>query len=150
MLFGKKECHFTKHGCRVQNVLMLSNKLKILSSFSIACFGLFGNISPAQAYSCSSASYYGTISDGYGYENGKLITSSGERFIPTKMTTAHRYLPFGTRLKVTNQSNGKSVIVRVNDRGPYISGRALDLSYGAFSRISSPVKGVINVCFVRL
>ena len=145
MLFGKKECHFTKHGCRVQNVLMLSNKLKILSSFSIACFGLFGNINPAQAYSCSSASHYG-MGDGY---HGQT-TANGEKFNTYGNTTAHRYLPFGTRLKVTNQSNGKSVIVRVNDRGPYINGRALDLSYGAFSSIASPSKGVINVCYSKL
>lgn len=112
---------------------------------SIACFGIFGNITPAQASSCSTASHYGK-GDGY---HGQ-ITANGERFNTYGNTTAHRNLPFGTRLKVTNQSNGKSVIVRVNDRGPYISGRALDLSYGAFSSIASPSRGVIDVCYSKV
>ncbi len=124
---------------------MLSTKTKILSSLSTACIGFFGMTSPAQAISCSSASYYG-MGDGY---HGQ-ITASGERFDTYNNTTAHRSFPFGTRLKVTNQSNGKSVIVRVNDRGPFISGRALDLSYGAFSKIASPSKGVVNVCYSRI
>jgi rare lipoprotein A len=56
-------------------------------------------------------------------------------------------LPFGTKLKVTNQANGKSVVVRVNDRGPFVGGRDLDLSYGAFVAIASPGQGVANVCY---
>lgn len=55
-------------------------------------------------------------------------TANGERFSQKKMTCAHRTLPFGTKLKVTNTANGKSVVVTVNDRGPYIKGRVLDLS----------------------
>jgi rare lipoprotein A len=55
-------------------------------------------------------------------------TASGERFSQKKMTCAHRTLPFGTKLRVTNTTNGKSIIVTVNDRGPYIKGRVLDLS----------------------
>jgi rare lipoprotein A len=53
-------------------------------------------------------------------------------------------------LRVTNQSNGKSVIVRVNDRGPFVGGRSLDLSYGAFSSIASPGQGVASVCYLRV
>lgn len=58
-------------------------------------------------------------------------TASGERFNKHAMTTAHKTLPFGTRLKVTNPKSGRSVVVRVNDRGPFRKGYSLDLSEGA-------------------
>lgn len=103
----------------------------------------------AAAY-CGHASYYGTPSDGYGYRVGQMTTASGERFYPNDYTVAHRSLPFGTKLKVTNQSNGKSIVVRVNDRGPFVGGRILDLSYGAFTAISSPSTGVANVCYSKI
>ena len=77
-------------------------------------------------------------------------TASGEWFDGTKMTTAHKTLPMGTRLKVTNKANGKSVIVRVNDRGPYIAGRCLDLSKAAFSQIASTSQGVAQVSYVQV
>ena len=100
---------------------------------------------PAQAATCSYASHYG-IGDGYDGQK----TASGERFNAYGNSAAHRDLPFGTRLRVTNESNGKSVIIRINDRGPYVSGRNLDLSYGAFSSIASPRRGEIWVCYARL
>lgn len=124
---------------------MLFKTLKICSSLTIALASIIGISTPARAYSCTSASFYG-ISDGY---NGQR-TASGERFNTYSHTTAHRYLPFGTRLRVTNKYNGKSVVVRVNDRGPFVSGRGLDLSYAAFSRISSPSNGVVDVCYSRI
>lgn len=55
-------------------------------------------------------------------------TASGERFNPGAMTAAHRSLPFGTKLKVVNEKNGRSVVVRVNDRGPFVGGRVIDVS----------------------
>ena len=61
------------------------------------------------------------------------------------MGSYHRSLPFGTKVKVTNLSNGKEVIVKINDRGPFAKGRVIDLSYGAFSKIESPGKGLTNV-----
>lgn len=72
-------------------------------------------------------------------------TASGETFNPAEMTAAHRSLPFGTKLRVTNRSNGKSVIVRVNDRGPYAHNRILDLSKGAAQRIGMVASGTANV-----
>ena len=72
-------------------------------------------------------------------------TASGERFDPHELTCAHRTLPFGTRLKVTNLENGRSVVVRVNDRGPYAGGRVLDLSREAARRIGLLGKGVARV-----
>ena len=72
-------------------------------------------------------------------------TSNGERHVSTAMVAAHKSLPFGTKVKVTNLNNGKSVIVRINDRGPFVKGRVIDLSYAAFSQIESPGKGVTKV-----
>ena len=122
---------------------------KTISIIAIATAGL-APLQAKAANGCSLASYYGTPSDGYGYSSGKMTTSSGERFYPNDNTTAHRYLPFGTRLRVTNKSNGRSVIVRVNDRGPFVAGRSLDLSYGAFSSIASPSQGVVKVCYTKV
>jgi rare lipoprotein A len=68
--------------------------------------------------------------------NGRR-TSSGIRFNNNKYTAAHRKLPFGTKLKVTNESNGKSVIVEVIDRGPFSKGREIDLTKRAFMEIAS-------------
>ncbi|NEO68868.1 MAG: septal ring lytic transglycosylase RlpA family protein, partial [Moorea sp. SIO3H5] len=70
------------------------------------------------------ASWYGSAFHG-------RRTASGERFNQYALTAAHRTLRFGTRVKVTNLRNGRSVIVRINDRGPYIRGRIIDLSRGA-------------------
>ncbi len=72
-------------------------------------------------------------------------TASGERFNQSSKTAAHKKLPFGTKVKVTNIKNGKSVIVRINDRGLFIKGRIIDLSKLAFSRIGNTDSGVINV-----
>ena len=72
-------------------------------------------------------------------------TASGERHQMTEMVAAHKTLPFVTKVKVTNLSNGKEVIVKINDRGPFVKGRVIDLSYGAFSQIESPGKGVTQV-----
>ena len=71
-------------------------------------------------------------------------TASGARFDKNALTAAHRTLPFGTRLKVTNLSNGKSVTVTVNDRGPYAHGRILDLSEAAARSIGMIGKGTVK------
>lgn len=72
-------------------------------------------------------------------------TSSGERLHRDSMTCAHRTHPFGTRLLVTNTRNGKQVIVRVNDRGPFARGRIIDLSYGAAEYLDIIHHGVAKV-----
>jgi rare lipoprotein A len=58
-------------------------------------------------------------------------TATGERVVASAMTAAHRTLPFGTMVRVTNTSNGRSVVVRINDRGPFVKGRIIDLTPGA-------------------
>ena len=72
-------------------------------------------------------------------------TASGELYDRAKKTAAHKKLPFGTKIKVTNTKNRKSVIVRINDRGPFIKGRIVDLSGSAFSSIANLEDGVIDV-----
>src|SRR6185295_13088171 len=68
-------------------------------------------------------------------------TASGERCNPGAMTAAHRSLPFGTRVRVENLKNGKSIVVRINDRGPFVGGRVIDLTRGAAHRLGFVSKG---------
>jgi rare lipoprotein A len=72
-------------------------------------------------------------------------TASGEKFDPEQLTAAHRTLPFGTRLRVTNLANGRSVMVRVNDRGPFVRGRTVDVSSSAAEALKMTERGVANV-----
>ncbi len=72
-------------------------------------------------------------------------TASGERYDPKALTAAHRTLPFGTRIRVTNISNGKSVVVRINDRGPWSRKRIVDVSYAAARAIGLDRMGVCRV-----
>lgn len=72
-------------------------------------------------------------------------TASGEVFNQMALTAAHRTLPFGTKVRVTNIKNNQSVTVRINDRGPFVRGRVIDLSRAAFSEIGNLNSGVIDV-----
>ncbi|MGC8451614.1 MAG: septal ring lytic transglycosylase RlpA family protein [Cylindrospermopsis raciborskii] len=81
----------------------------------------------------------------YGYDWAGRKTANGERFNPEAMTAAHRTLPMGTRVRVTNTHNGRSVVVRINDRGPYIGGRVIDLSVGAAKILGMVSSGVAAV-----
>jgi rare lipoprotein A len=84
------------------------------------------------------ASYYGR-----GFAGRK--TASGAVFRPEQLTAAHRFLPLGTKVRVTNLNNGRSVLVTINDRGPYIRGRHIDLSMGAARAIGMLGQGVARV-----
>ena len=77
-------------------------------------------------------------------------TASGETYNKRSMTAAHRSLPFGTRVRVTNLRNGKSVVVRINNRGPYIKGRIIDLSEAAAEQLGMIKAGVVPVKVERL
>lgn len=81
----------------------------------------------------------------YGEAHHGLLTASGERYDMHALTAAHRTLPFGTRLRVVNLDNGDAVEVRVNDRGPVVPGRVLDLSYAAARKLRAVGAGVIPV-----
>ncbi|MDX1453435.1 MAG: septal ring lytic transglycosylase RlpA family protein [Oleiphilaceae bacterium] len=72
-------------------------------------------------------------------------TASGAPYKHELATAAHKTLPFGSTVKVTNTENGKSVVVEINDRGPFVEGRIIDLSKSAFSSIGRPSLGLINV-----
>lgn len=84
------------------------------------------------------ASYYGT--------EGGSYTASGERFNPNGMTAAHKTLPLNARVRVTNLKNGKSVILRINDRGPFSEKRIIDVSRGAASKLDFRGAGIARVC----
>jgi rare lipoprotein A len=99
---------------------------------------------PQQIASNIRLSFQG-IASFYGRDFHGRPTATGERFNSEAMTAAHRSLPFGTRVRVTNTRNGRSVVVRINDRGPYIRGRVIDLSTGAARIIGMIGSGVAPV-----
>lgn len=77
------------------------------------------------------------------FQNRK--TANGERYDHNQKTAAHKSLSFGTMVKVTNRQNGESVVVRINDRGPFAKGRIIDLSKSAFTHIAHTESGLIDV-----
>jgi rare lipoprotein A len=85
------------------------------------------------------------IASWYGHQEQGRLTASGERFDQRKLTAAHRTLPLDTKVKVTNLENGKSIEVKVNDRGPYIPGRVLDLSTQAAKLLGMEKEGLALV-----
>jgi rare lipoprotein A len=98
---------------------------------------------PAAAFTQTGVASY------YGPELHGRRTASGERFNKEALTAAHRTAPFGSRLKVTNLVNGRSVMVRVNDRGPFVRGRIVDVSQGAARQIGMQGRGVARVRIER-
>ncbi len=89
-----------------------------------------------------------TLSGPASWYGGKFhgrTTANGERFDMNQLTAAHRSLPFGTRVRVTNERNGRSVVVRINDRGPFIGNRIIDLSRGAAAAVGMVSTGVAPV-----
>jgi rare lipoprotein A len=103
---------------------------------------LFG-ASPVRATECGLASWYGP-----GFHGKK--TASGARFNENAMTAAHKTLPMGTRLRVTEQRTGHSIKVTINDRGPFIRGRIIDLSKTAAAKLGTKTDGVRKVCIERI
>lgn len=83
------------------------------------------------------------------YGEGQM-TANGESFNPGALTAAHKTLPFGSRVRVTNRNNGRSVVVRINDRGPFIAGRCIDLSTAAMRAVGGVGSGVIPVRYAVL
>nr|ALS91121.1 rlpA: rare lipoprotein [uncultured bacterium] len=92
---------------------------------------------PAAAAGCGGASWYALGSK----------TASGERMNAGNLTAAHRSLRFGTKVKVTNRRNGRSVVVRINDRGPFVRGRVLDVSRAAARNLGMISAGTAKVCY---
>ena len=107
----------------------------------ISTLGLYSfkyNANDNDEVKTSYASYY------HDKFNGRK-TASGQIFSNKKMTAAHRTLPFGTKVKVTNLRNGESVVVTINDRGPFHASRALDLSKAAFDEIGNLDRGTMPI-----
>ncbi|GAB3148057.1 hypothetical protein GCM10027290_32210 [Micromonospora sonneratiae] len=101
--------------------------------------------SPTSAKKTAASQVVGSGSCGASFYAEGQLTANGETFDPEALTAAHKTLAFDTRVRVTNPANGKSVVVRINDRGPYIDGRCIDLSRAAFRAIASLDLGEINV-----
>lgn len=117
---------------------------KAIASFFVAIFLLF-SISCVQRQILAPGSIQTGLASWYGPDFHGKSTSSREVYNMYDMTAAHRTLVFGTRVMVTNIKNGKSVIVRINDRGPFIKGRIIDLSYAAAQMLDMVGEGVIQV-----
>ena len=104
---------------------------------------------PARSYYSPSAQSYGTsrteVASWYGPGFAGRRTSSGETYNPEALTAASKTLPLGSHVRVTNPDTGRSVVVRINDRGPFVRGRSLDLSHGAAQQIGLTGKGVGRV-----
>jgi rare lipoprotein A len=100
---------------------------------------------PSRSYSGGSDGGGSSFSGRASYYWQPQALASGGRFNPNGYTAAHKTLPFGTRVQVTNQSNGKSVEVVINDRGPYVAGRVIDLSKAAAGAINMQGAGVAPV-----
>ncbi|MFO7821341.1 MAG: septal ring lytic transglycosylase RlpA family protein [Lentisphaeria bacterium] len=109
-----------------------------LAAFIVGVFLIwYGNYAGAR-HQVGMASYYSDALAG-------KPTASGERYDPAKLTAAYHHLPLGTRLRVTNLKNGKSVVVRINDRGPYADNRIIDLSWRAAQKLGMLEDGVVRV-----
>jgi rare lipoprotein A len=100
-----------------------------------AAVSLHGNDAEASASQCGKASWYKM-----GHK-----TASGERMNAAALAGAHRTLPFGTKVRVDNLGNGMSVVVRINDRGPFIRGRVIDVTQGAAEKLGMIRSGVARV-----
>ncbi|MNT43326.1 RlpA-like protein precursor [compost metagenome] len=119
---------------------MTPAKIKTVAAAALFTAGIgLVSVSDSQAAgaACGGASWYALTSK----------TASGERMNAARLTAAHRSLKFGTKVQVTNKRNGKSVIVRINDRGPFIRGRVIDLSKAAASQIGMISSGHASICY---
>jgi rare lipoprotein A len=114
---------------------MSAKTLTVAGTALAASVMIFASIDAASAQ-CGRASWYALYSK----------TASGERMNPSAMTAAHRSLPFGTKVAVTNKRNGKTVVVRINDRGPFIKGRVIDVSKAAAKKLGFLGSGHTPVC----
>jgi rare lipoprotein A len=124
---------------RIKPYEKLNRLLPITAFFIILLLSGCATVRPGRAYTETGLATW------YGYAYANRPTSSGERFDPHQLTAAHRTLPFNTYVKVTNLENGESVIVRINDRGPFVKNRIIDLSNEAAKRIHMIGRGFVKV-----
>lgn len=105
----------------------------------------FTNVLPSQHSAPSSQLEFHGIASWYGPGFHGRLTANGETFNKNELTAAHKTLPFNTKVLVTNLKNKKQVTVRINDRGPFIDGRVIDLSEEAAKKIESKIQGIAHV-----
>jgi len=117
----------------VASLAILGCLFTLLSPFESA------NAATTAREQCGTASWYALTSK----------TASGARMNPDALTAAHKTLPFGTRVAVTNEQNGKSIVVTINDRGPFVKGRIIDLSRAAATELGFRNAGHTRVCIAR-
>ncbi len=117
-----------------------------LDNFSVR-FALAVSIlgTPAKAEKECSVPRASGLASWYNVASSSTKTASGERFTGQDMTAAHKTLPFNSMVKVTDQQTGKSIVVRINDRGPYVAERVIDLSEAAAKRLGSKKRGTVPV-----
>lgn len=121
----------------------MSKKIVMVAAAAVAGLVLSVTGTMAAGGQCGGASWYGP-----GF-HGKQ-TASGETFNENAMTAAHKTLPLGTVVKVTDQRTGKSIKVTINDRGPFVKGRIIDLSKAAAAKLGTKNAGVGSVCVAKL
>ena len=122
-----------------------------LAAFFVLALLVLGTLVPGDAVAravkarVKKAKRESGVASYYGPEFAFRRTANGEMFDPKDMTAAHRSLPFNTRIRVTNLANGRRVVLRVNDRGPYRKGRVIDVSYAAAKRLGFAKRGLARV-----
>ena len=114
-----------------------------LSKWAIMGGALLASLAPAAAFAGDSRQFSGVAA--YYSSDYAGRTACGDRYDPKKFTAAHRSLPFGTRLRVTDLKSQRSVVVVVNDRGPFTKGRVLDLSLAAAKALRMTDRGLLKV-----
>ena len=131
--------HYTKRDRKLTSTKLNASIVVLFLAVLLTVAATLASISQASAAdpSCGRASWYALTSK----------TASGERMDPSKLTAAHPRLRFGTKVEVVNARNGKSVVVRINDRGPFIKGRIIDVSKAAAGQLGMIKSGVAKVCY---
>lgn len=134
---------------KLTNILKQEPSMSAVTKGAIALCLMFFLAGCSSAGSKSDSPWLGHTETGkasfYAMKFQGRKTASGELFNQSADTAAHRTLPFGTLVKVTNSANGKSVVVRINDRGPFVRGRVIDLSQSAFKSIGNLNRGIVPV-----
>lgn len=131
--------HYTKRDRKLTSTKLNASIVVLFLAVLLTVAATLASISQASAAdpSCGRASWYALTSK----------TASGERMDPSKLTAAHPRLRFGTKVEVVNARNGKTVVVRINDRGPFIKGRIIDVSKAAAGQLGMIKSGVAKVCY---
>jgi peptidoglycan lytic transglycosylase len=127
---------------RPRGVQLVADAMKVICVWTLAAFLIAVTATPVEADRLD-----GKVcrASWYGQRFARHRTASGERFDPQGFTAAHRTLPFGSKVRVTNLHNGRSVVLTITDRGPYRTRREIDLSYGAARALGMVERGVATV-----